>query len=355
MKTYSNACPWPHLGLSTLMVTMWTLPAAAHVPQQAPVDPGIEATSNLVITAIAMGLIGLGIYHFIAFAASRVSARGQQAHHEGRIRLGAALGAIGATLLFWWLSTPTAHSNSRVRQSGHRDAPQHGGQIEGVGNNHVEAVVGPDGAVAVYLMGISETLPYAISQSDLWATVQAGAGGSAQLLLHASPQTGDPKGQASAFVGMLDPVYRDKPVTLSLTAPLDGGPQVVTFELGPGNNVVMPTHDTAPTVVTASNVTNEERRLFLTPGGNYTQADIAANGGTTPDNKYAGMMANHHLNPKKGTYTCPITKTQANTKFAWIVGGRKYLFCCPPCISEFVKEAKNSRHPMPSPAEYIQR
>ena len=66
-------------------------------------------------------------------------------------------------------------------------------------------------------------------------------------------------------------------------------------------------------------------------------------------------MANHNVSPKKGTYTCPITKTQANAKFPWIVGGKKYLFCCPPCISEFVKQAKTNPKSIKQPDEYIQR
>ena len=105
----------------------------------------------------------------------------------------------------------------------------------------------------------------------------------------------------------------------------------------------------------AAPVTSAQRVLFLKPGGAYTSADIAANGGLTPSQKYGGEMAEHHLSPKKGTYICPITKTQANAKFAWIVGGKKYLFCCPPCIADFVKQAKADPKSIKSPASYIQR
>jgi len=44
--------------------------------------------------------------------------------------------------------------------------------------------------------------------------------------------------------------------------------------------------------------------------------------------------------PKKGDRICPISKTKANPTFVWIVGGKSYTFCCPPCIDEFVKTAK---------------
>ena len=119
-------------------------------------------------------------------------------------------------------------------------------------------------------------------------------------------------------------------------------------------STLTPAHDTAATRVVATPITPAERALFLTPGGGYTAADIAANGGMTPEQKFQGMMANHHLNPKKGVYICPITRTQANEKFAWVVSGKKYLFCCPPCVTEFVKQAKLHPSSLKSPQTYIQ-
>ena len=32
--------------------------------------------------------------------------------------------------------------------------------------------------------------------------------------------------------------------------------------------------------------------------------------------------------------------TKANPKFSWVVGGKTYEFCCPPCVDEFVAQAK---------------
>jgi multiple sugar transport system substrate-binding protein len=37
---------------------------------------------------------------------------------------------------------------------------------------------------------------------------------------------------------------------------------------------------------------------------------------------------------------CPISKTKAAPKFSWVVGGKTYQFCCPPCVDEFVQTAK---------------
>lgn len=84
----------------------------------------------------------------------------------------------------------------------------------------------------------------------------------------------------------------------------------------------------------------EERKLFLEPGGKYTRADIVANGKMIASVRYRGAMAAHTIKPKAGSLVCPITQTLANPKFTWVIDGRTYRFCCPPCIAEFVRQAK---------------
>ncbi len=51
-------------------------------------------------------------------------------------------------------------------------------------------------------------------------------------------------------------------------------------------------------------------------------------------------MAQHDARPKPGERVCPVTDTKANPKLTWVVGGKTYQFCCPPCITEFVAKAK---------------
>ena len=53
--------------------------------------------------------------------------------------------------------------------------------------------------------------------------------------------------------------------------------------------------------------------------------------------------------------SCPVTFTKANPKIEWIVGGKKYLFCCPPCVDEFVRWAKVEPDQIKMPEEYIQK
>lgn len=100
---------------------------------------------------------------------------------------------------------------------------------------------------------------------------------------------------------------------------------------------------------------DEERALYLTPGGIYTEADIKANGSVTAGEKFKGKMAKHDMKPKAGDKICPITMTKANPKFTWIIGGKSYEFCCPPCIDEYVLLAKTSPKEVLDPSEYIKK
>lgn len=109
--------------------------------------------------------------------------------------------------------------------------------------------------------------------------------------------------------------------------------------------------DSMPTGVSA----DDERALYLTPGGLYTEADIKANGSMTAGDKYKGKMAKHDMKPKAGDKVCPITMTKANPKFTWIIGGKTYEFCCPPCIDEYVLLAKTSPKEVLDPSEYIKK
>lgn len=98
-----------------------------------------------------------------------------------------------------------------------------------------------------------------------------------------------------------------------------------------------------------------EASIFFTPGGQYTAQDIARNGTQAPSVKFGDISSVHDMNPEKGTLVCPITKTKANPLFYWWVGGKKYTFCCPPCIEEFVLKAKKSKVPLPPPQSFVQK
>lgn len=98
---------------------------------------------------------------------------------------------------------------------------------------------------------------------------------------------------------------------------------------------------------------HEERRLFQSPQGKYTLADIAANGALLPSEKYRGFRAQHDFEPQPGDRLCPITRTKGNPECTWIVDGQTYEFCCPPCIAEFVGIARQHPEQILLPEEYI--
>lgn len=94
------------------------------------------------------------------------------------------------------------------------------------------------------------------------------------------------------------------------------------------------------------------RELYLSPGGLYTTADITANGGVTAAQKYQGFQSEHDFAPRPGDRVCPVTRTKANPRCTWVVGGKEYQFCCPPCIDEFLQLAKEEPERIRPPEHY---
>ena len=99
----------------------------------------------------------------------------------------------------------------------------------------------------------------------------------------------------------------------------------------------------------------KEAGVYLKPGGIYTEADIKANGSTTVAEKNKELKVSHDLKPKAGDRLCPVTLTKANPELTWIIGGKKYEFCCPPCVEEFVTLAKTKPEDVKAPETYIKK
>src|SRR5262249_57466956 len=99
----------------------------------------------------------------------------------------------------------------------------------------------------------------------------------------------------------------------------------------------------------------QEKELYLTPGGKYTEADIEANGRMTASERFKGQLSSHNARTKSGDRLCPISETKANPAFTWIVGGKTYEFCCPPCVDEFVKKAKEQPDEVLEPEAYVKK
>jgi YHS domain-containing protein len=52
---------------------------------------------------------------------------------------------------------------------------------------------------------------------------------------------------------------------------------------------------------------------------------------------------------------CPITGLRATAEYLWRVDGEHYVFCCQPCIDEFVTLAKDRPTDVRRAVEYVKR
>jgi hypothetical protein len=264
----------------------------------------------------------------------------------------AAAGALGLQLLE---RLAPATATAPISGGTHAETQPHAPNIQSAGNYHIEAQLDPSGALTLYIYGQREKQLAPLDTAGLetglevWAICEGE--GRISLPMRARPYPTDPTGTASRFVGRFARRPDQIRVGLSLTVPIDGRTYRVQWrpeDISPG-----PSGDGAAAMPVAAS-SDEAQRLFLTPGGVYTPADIAANGRMTATQKYGDQMSSHNPHPAPGDRICPITDTLANPRFAWTVGGKIYLFCCPPCIEEFVRKAKTAPGTIRAPEAYIQ-
>lgn len=248
---------------------------------------------------------------------------------------------------------PSANNPSSATSSegehGHQPGA-HGGIIVSIGldSYHTEAIVEKSGRLRLLMLGKDESRIQEVDVQTLTAYVKAaGDAAAAPIELSAIPQEGDAAGKTSQFVGQLpDGMAAGE---LEVTIPML---RIAGERFRVGFTTATPAHaegmpDGLPPAA--------EQALYLTPAGRYTANDIAANGKVTAAQKFRGLMASHDMKPKVGDRICPITNTKANPKFTWVVDGKPYEFCCPPCVDEFVKMAKEEPSTIRAPDEYIRR
>lgn len=234
-------------------------------------------------------------------------------------------------------------------EHGHKPGA-HGGIMASLGrdNYHVEAVFEKEGRLRLYTLGQDESRVIDVEKQTLKGFAkEKGDGVADPFTLEPEPQTGDASGRTSQFVGTLPKDLWGKSLDVTVPNIVISGER---FRLGFKSSSEQ--HDEGmPTKIEDE----EERKLYLTSGGMYTDADIKANGNVTASVKFKGVKSAHDMNPKPGDKICPITKTKANPVFPWTVGGKTYTFCCPPCIDEFVRIAKSTPNEIKDPSEYIKR
>jgi len=224
-------------------------------------------------------------------------------------------------------------------QEDHAHKPgAHGGLIVSIGldSYHVEAVVEQGGALKLLMLGKDESRILEVEKQSLKAYVKAvGSAEAVPVDVAPVPQEGDAEGKTSQFVAQLPESLKGQ--ELDVTIPnirIEGERFRIGFTTRQEQNEAG--HASMPGGVASA----EEKELYLTPGGKYTLADIAANGNKTASEKFKGVASNHDLKPKVGDRICPVTLTKANPDFTWVIDGQNYQFCCPPCVDELVALAK---------------
>lgn len=226
----------------------------------------------------------------------------------------------------------------------------HGGIIVPIDGNHthVEAIFTADGAIKLHMLGEDETRVLEVETQSLTAFIRPKDSISTKSIeMEADPQEGDAPGKTSAFAGRLPEEWQGKPLIVVVPSiRIDGERLRFSFE-----SPEVAAHEPAMPAKVADEA---ERDLYLTPGGKYTEADIEANGRHTASEKFAGFRAEHDPSPAPGSRLCPITQTKANPACSWIIGGKTYEFCCPPCVDEFVRAAKESPELIKDPSDYVQ-
>lgn len=212
---------------------------------------------------------------------------------------------------------------------------------------HVEAVVDSVGSIRLYTLGKDETRVIDVESQTLKGFIKAdGDPDSQSISFEPTPQDGDAENKTSLFVGKLPSALVGRKLDVTIPNIRIAGERFrLGFQSGQESHGDSPA---MPDKLAAS----EEEELYRTPGGRYTSADIAANGNVTATQKFKGTKSAHDMNPKAGDRICPITETKANPKFTWVIDGKPYQFCCPPCVDEFVKMAKAATDPLPDPDSY---
>lgn len=221
----------------------------------------------------------------------------------------------------------------------HEKGP-HGGTIVAINKEdphyHAEFVVKADGRIRLFLFGDKTNQVVEVRPQTLVAQVREGKkeGPTFSVVLRPAENMSRVPTTTSQFWGRLSPDAVGKRLSFAIKdLEIEGRPFAFLVEVvGHGDH-----HGDS---TTAAEV---ERKLVLKPGGRYLQSDIDAAKGDSPSMKYKNVESAHTTLLAPGDPLCPVTRLRADSRLTWVVGGKTYQFCCPPCIVEFVALAKE--HP----------
>jgi YHS domain-containing protein len=300
----------------------------------------------VVVLGVAAATVGCGRTESISTVPSDITAASAADDSELRPLVGLATEAAAPTVQVPPQVAPVV-AVTADEEHGHKPG-MHGGIIVSIGRDsyHAEAVFEKGGVLRIFMLGNDETRVQEVDAQKLVAYVRPEGGAEASsFALEPEPQEGDAEGQTSQFTGTLPADLAGK--ALEVTIP---SLRIASERFRLGFKSVTEDHAAEMPEKVAD---DEERQLYLTPGGLYTQADIEANGNATASEKFANFVSAHDLHPKSGDVICPVTLTKANPECTWIIGGKEYQFCCPPCVDEFLQLAKTKPEAVQAPESYV--
>ena len=193
----------------------------------------------------------------------------------------------------------------------HGDGP-HGGTIIEFGKIHAEFTVNHKTQEAtVYILDGDAKKAEPILTDKLLLSIK---NPQFQVDLKAVPTDGEPKGKSSRFVGKHEKLGVEQEFEGTVSGEIDGKPYLGDFKEKPDHDKKQSRgsddHPKEERVVKADAA--EDRQLYLTPGGIYTDDDIHASRDMVPSVKYKSFKAAHDIKPKSSDRLCPITLTKAN-------------------------------------------
>lgn len=260
-----------------------------------------------------------------------------------------AAGVIALSVALWGVTRFSAVTPAETANADHLHRPgAHGGVLVSFANDnqHAEFLLEPTGRISVYTLERDETEVAEVDLQQITLTLRDAVGLSQTLTLAANPTPGDATGKTSRFTGTTKQTTWQAPLHFTVDNLRINGKR---YRWGG----VWEPEEHAPAMPNQIPASQAEQ-LYLTPGGLYTDEDIAANGKQTAAQAFVNFQAQHDFRPQAGDLICPITRTKANPACSWIIGGETYHFCCPPCIDEFVRLAKTDPDQIESPSGYVQ-
>lgn len=250
-----------------------------------------------------------------------------------------------------------SHDHDKNKKKTGHDTEDHPGGVHvsfAQGKYFAEAVLHKGGTVHLFLFGKDLSKVVEAETQKVTAYVRRiGDKEFTSFELKPEPLAGDEKGYTSRFTGEVPKELWNQELEITIPAlKLAGERYHLAFQTTdkPGDR-----HASEVTMPSSKTEMDEERKLYLTAAGLYTAEDIKANGNTTGSEKFKGFKASHDIKPKSGDRICPVTLTKSNPECTWIIGGKKYEFCCPPCVEEFVKLAKEDPKAIKAPEDYVKK